>query len=159
MITSLSMMVKWSRSMHHFPFRVIAISLQRLLPDATIIVAITIMIISCTDYIHRLTDSLKLKIATLVNLVWFILLHSEVQFYQSQLAFLPGFLSINPLGSCDLGKLLFLGVSGMMDYLSPRSRNRMLNQFERVLHTWWWSCWWWRSVSYTHLTLPTIYSV
>ena len=27
--------------------------------------------------------------------------------YKSQVAFLPGFLSINPLGSCDLGKLLF----------------------------------------------------
>ena len=27
--------------------------------------------------------------------------------YKSHLAFLPGFLSINPLGSCDLGKLLY----------------------------------------------------
>ena len=34
--------------------------------------------------------------------------------YKSQVAFLPGFLSINPLGSCDLGKLLFLGVSSMI---------------------------------------------
>ena len=41
------------------------------------------------------------------QLTHYIILHF---FIKIQVAFLPGFLSINPLVSCDLGKLLFLGV-------------------------------------------------
>ena len=53
--------------------------------------------------------------------------------YKSLVAFLPGFLSINPLGSCDLGKLLYLGVSGTMVHIC-----------NMYIHTWnpqrWWRC-------------------
>ena len=39
-----------------------------------------------------------------------VLLYKEVRFHKSKVAFLPGFLSINQLGSCDLGKLLVFDV-------------------------------------------------
>ena len=42
---------------------------------------------------------------------------TDVYYYWSKVAFLPGFLSINPLGSCDLGKLLPLDHIHRLTYL------------------------------------------